>query len=215
MADGNIGVRVGAAVDAWLAWLPKWAPSSARSAGRVCRKCLGSPVVAAANLGEAPHKVQHTLVSRIHAIVDDEVERYTAAELPLLHSELLRSEAQKKAARPYRPEEGLDHEFEGFGVDPEPVPGEPYLFTLTGLAEQEAREVAAVAPPASVDRDRLRLEIALSDDRAAAVGRAACLALVDHRARIAEGMALVVAPQLDAMMAELDLGLLPPDFRAP
>lgn len=213
MPDGDIAARVDAAVGAWLAWLPRWAPSSARNAGRVCRKCLGSPVVAAAGLGEAPHKVQHTLVSRIHAIVDDEVSAYTAAELPLLHAELERSEAQKRASRPYRPEEGLDHEFEGLGVDPEPVPGEPYLFTLAGLAEEEARDAEASVPAPVTDRDRLRLEIALADDRAAAVGRAACLALVDHRARIDEGLRLVVVPQLDAMMAELDLGLLPPDFR--
>ncbi|MET0589601.1 MAG: spermidine/putrescine ABC transporter substrate-binding protein, partial [Naasia sp.] len=125
MPGPDVDARVSAVVDAWLVWLPRWTPSLARRGSRVCRKCLGSPVVQAAGLGEAPHKVQHALVSRVHALVDADVAAYTAAELPVLQRWLDRSDAERKAQRAYRPEEGLDHEFEGLGVDPEPVEGEP------------------------------------------------------------------------------------------
>lgn len=185
----------------------------ARARARVCRKCLGSPVIAAAGLADAPHQVQHALVSRIHALVDADVAAFTAAQLPLLHGELDRNDAERRAARPYRPEEGLDHEFEGLGIDPEPIPGEPYLFTLEGLAQAAATPAPAVQKP-PLDEDskaRLRHEISLADDRASQVGRAACLALVDHRARIAAATEQVVAPQIDALMSDLGFGLDAPD----
>jgi hypothetical protein len=208
MADPDVDARVSAAVDSWLAWLPRWAPSLTRTRARICRRCVGSPVLDAAALKEAPHQVQHALVSRIHALIDSDVAAYTAAELPLLDAELSRSEAEKRAARPYRPEEGLGPEFEGFGVDPEPVPGEPYLFTLSELAEQTAEPVRA--SDRSFDdaaKQQLRREIGLSDDRAAAFGRAACLALVGHRERIHDAVEAMVTPQIDALMAELSAGL--------
>lgn len=215
MPEADIDARVTAAVDAWLAWLPRWAPSLARTRGRLCRRCLGSPVIDAAGLREAPHKVQHALVTRVHAIVDDEVAAFTAAELPLLHAELDRTDAAKKAAPVYRPEEGLGPEFEGLGVDPEPVPGEPYLFTLSGLAEEDQ---SAPTQPTRLDeplgpdqKERLRQEISLADDRAAQVGRAACLSLVQHRPRIVAAVDHVVTPQVEALMAELGAGLRIPD----
>ncbi|MFD1714140.1 spermidine/putrescine ABC transporter substrate-binding protein [Amnibacterium flavum] len=213
MPGASIESRVSAVVDAWLAWLPRWSPSLARARARVCRKCLGSPVIAAAGLGDAPHQVQHALVSRIHAIVDADVAAFTASELPLLDAELDRNEAERRASRPYRPEEGLDHEFEGLGIDPEPVPGEPYLFTLAGLAEAEAAPVpSAQKPPLDEEsKARLRHEISLADDRAAQVGQAACLALVDHRGRIAAAVHEVVAPQIEALMSDLGMGLDAPD----
>ncbi|BDI23331.1 spermidine/putrescine ABC transporter substrate-binding protein [Herbiconiux sp. L3-i23] len=209
MPDPDVDARVDAAVDAWLAWLPRWSPSLARTRPRVCRRCVGSPVIDAAGLREAPHQVQHALVSRIHSLIDDDVASFTATELPLLHAELDRSEAERRAARPYRPEEGLGPEFEGLGVDPEPVPGEPYLFTLAGLAE-DAAEPAPPAATRSYDeaaKQQLRREIALSDERAVGVGRAACLALVGHRPRIAEAIDSVVTPQIESLMSELSAGL--------
>jgi len=215
MPEADIDAQVSAAVDAWLAWLPRWTPSLARTGGRVCRRCIGSPVIDAAQLREVPHKVQHALVSRVHAIVDDHVAAFTLAELPLLQSELDKSEAARRSAKTYRPEEGLGHEFEGLGVDPEPVPGEPYLFTLAGLADDGAGPPTQPTPvdtPLSAEaKQRLRAEISLADDRAAQVGRAACLALVQHRRRIAAGVGHIVTPQVDDLMKELGAGLTVPD----
>lgn len=228
----DVDARVASVVDSWLVWLPRWTPSLARRTARVCRKCFGSPVVAAAGLEEAPHKVQHALVSRIHALVDADVAAYTASELPLLQDWLNRSEAERRAERAYRPEEGLDHEFEGLGVDPEPVEGAPYLFTLTGLSEDSTVETAPTdiveehpdpddeeeharhherEALTALEKEQVKQQIEVADQRAMAVGRAACMALAGHRARITEAVALIVTPQIDALMDELTAGLDVPD----
>jgi hypothetical protein len=232
MPQPDVDARVASVVDSWLVWLPRWTPSLARRGTRVCRKCFGSPVVQAAGLEEAPHKVQHALVSRIHALVDADVEAYTASELPLLQDWLTRSEAERRAERAYRPEEGLDHEFEGLGVDPDPVEGAPYLFTLAGLSEESTIETAPteIVPEhphpedeeeharhhrrealTAMEKDQVKQQIQVADQRAMAVGRAACMALAAHRQRIADAVAHVVTPQVEALMDELSAGLDIPD----
>ena len=45
--DGIDG-RVRGAVDLWLRWLPRWQIGTARPRTRICRKCTGSPIAAAA-----------------------------------------------------------------------------------------------------------------------------------------------------------------------
>ncbi|ROS51623.1 spermidine/putrescine ABC transporter substrate-binding protein [Frigoribacterium sp. PhB24] len=136
--------RVSSAVDAWLRWLPRWHIGTARGRTRPCRVCLGSPVATAAGFDhDVPHAVQHALLNRMRQIVDDDVDEYTARNLPLVTRELRLAEAQE--ARGYRPDQGLDLEFQGLDLDPEPEPGQPFLFTLAGLAGMPADE--GVVPP--------------------------------------------------------------------
>lgn len=201
-ADG----RVRQAVDAWLRWLPSWRPSSTRSRRAICRKCYGSPLADAAGFGpEVPHAVQHALVMRLTAIVDDAVDDYTARNLPLLHSELQRS-AARKARRPYRPEEGLAPEYQGLDPDPEAAPGEPFLFTLAELAAEADAEAGPMEPPPEFSAEAkqiLRREIQLSDERANEVGRSICLALGEHRLRIERGLRECVEPQVQELLDQL------------
>lgn len=276
--------RVSSAVDAWLRWLPRWHIGTARGRTRPCRVCLGSPVATAAGFDhDVPHAVQHALLNRMRQIVDDDVDEYTARNLPLVTRELRLAEAQE--ARGYRPEQGLDPEFQGLDLDPEPEPGQPFLFTLAGLAGMPAD--AGIVPPdptvvggstgatsttepdvaaASFDPDdldgwllppdavtptdapvpdvprpaagsehrpgptsrpepepqpeysdeakaALRHEITLAGDHAESVGTSLCLALVQHRPRIAEALDRLVAPQVDELLAELSRALEQPRSR--
>ncbi|KQO47479.1 MULTISPECIES: hypothetical protein [unclassified Frigoribacterium] len=275
--------RVSSAVDAWLRWLPRWHIGTARGRTRPCRVCLGSPVATAAGFDhDVPHAVQHALLNRMRQIVDDDVDEYTARNLPLVTRELRLAEAQE--ARGYRPEQGLDPEFQGLDLDPEPEPGQPFLFTLAGLAGMPADD--GLVPPdptvsggehagpttepdvgaASFDADdldgwllppdsatpidtlppdaprpvgrwehqpepapraesepqpeysdeakaALRHEITLAGDHAEAVGTSLCLALVQHRPRIAEAIDRLVAPQVDELLAELSRALEQPRSR--
>lgn len=62
--EDPVAAKVSAAVDAWLRWLPGWAPGTHRGRSRMCRRCTGSPFLVAAGLeGDAPHQVVHALVS--------------------------------------------------------------------------------------------------------------------------------------------------------
>jgi hypothetical protein len=273
--------RVSSAVDAWLRWLPRWRVGTARGRTRPCRVCLGSPVATAAGFDhDVPHAVQHALLNRMRQIVDDDVDEYTARNLPLVTRELRLAEARE--ARGYRPDEGLDPEFQGLDLDPEPEPGQPFLFTLAGLAgtpvddgivppdptvagregtpSAAASDVGAASfdpddldgwllppdsvattapptpggsdpidPPEHVPRSEpgtqpepeysdeakaaLRREIALAGDHAEAVGTSLCLALVQHRPRIAEAVDRLVAPQVDELLAELSRALEQPRSR--
>lgn len=269
--------RVTSAVDAWLRWLPRWQVGTARGRTRPCRVCLGSPVATAAGFDhDVPHAVQHALLNRLRQIVDDDVDEYTARNLPLVTRELRLAEA--KEARGYRPDEGLAPEFQGLDLDPEPEPGQPFLFTLAGLAGQPLdddsavpdpvvperadvtgpapseddeptlfpfddwdpvtptgpdgagtpREPAAAAPGSAAEpaagpeaepeysdeaKAALRHEIALAGDHAQSVGTSLCLALVQHRERIAEAVERLVAPQVDELLAELSRTLEQPRSR--
>lgn len=275
--------RVSSAVDAWLRWLPRWHVGTARGRTRPCRVCLGSPVATAAGFDhDVPHAVQHALLNRLRQIVDDDVDEYTARNLPLVTRELRLAEAQE--ARGYRPDQGLDPEFQGLDLDPEPEPGQPFLFTLGGLAgapsddgvvppdptvvgaepsgaaprpddadalfdlddlddwlvspdseasggtpepvgpepvgpepvrPDEQPQAGSPAEPEYSDEAKaaLRREIALAGDHAEAVGTSLCLALVEHRPRIAEAIDRLVAPQVDELLAELSRALEQPRSR--
>jgi hypothetical protein len=208
--DGIDG-RVRNAVDVWLRWLPRWQIGSARPRTRICRKCVGSPIAAAAGFGpDVPHPVQHALIGRVSTIIEDAVDDYTARNLPLLQRELERAAARKRHAG-YQPSDGLSPEFQGLDVDPEPEPGEPFLFTLgelegAGAAEQSPRE-----PLSEEAKAALRHEIGLSDECARSTGTAVCLALVEHRPRIAEAIERLVEPQVAALVSDMFRGLDGPD----
>jgi hypothetical protein len=144
--ERSLETQVSQAVDAWLRWLPRWEPATHRGRVAPCRRCFGSPVLSAAGLGaDVPHGVQHGLSTRIKTIVDHAVAEYTALNLPMLQAEL-DQQAARNRARSYRPGEGLEPEFEGLPLDPEPTPGAPFLFTLTGLAAQADSDVPELPP---------------------------------------------------------------------
>ncbi|WP_267442850.1 MULTISPECIES: spermidine/putrescine ABC transporter substrate-binding protein [unclassified Curtobacterium] len=205
--DGIDG-RVRGAVDVWLRWLPRWQIGTARPRTRICRKCTGSPIASAAGFGpDVPHPVQHALIGRMSSIVEDAVDDYTAKNLPLLHRELERAAARKRHAG-YQPAEGLSPEFQGLDVDPQPQDGSPFLFTLEGLAGTGASSDTVPREPLSDEaKAALRHEIELSDECARATGTAVCLALIDHRPRIAEAVERLVEPQIEALVSDMFRGL--------
>ena len=155
---------------------------------------------------DVPHAVQHGLSTRIKAIVDDVVDEYTARNLPLLQREL--DAAEQRKARSYRPDRGLEPEYDGLPVDPDPVPGEPYLFTLAGLAGAEDTSTDELpAPLTEEEKAALRTEIRLADECAIHAGKLVCLAIEPHRERVLEAVALYVEPQIEALLADLTLEL--------
>ncbi|AMM20343.1 spermidine/putrescine ABC transporter substrate-binding protein [Frondihabitans sp. PAMC 28766] len=221
MADSIEGrVRVG--VDAFLRWLPRWEIGTSRGRTRVCRLCLGSPVATAAGFDhDVPHAVQHALLSRMRVIVDDAVDEYTARNLPMVSRELAKSQAQD--ATGYRPDEGLALEFQGLQTDPEPEPGQPFLFTLKELADEDEKRAAETDAPRDPEpptvfteeaKNALRTELELADDQARQVGTAVCFALMEHRQRIADAIDRLVEPQVDELLAELSKALENPRSRS-
>src|SRR5690606_37042680 len=127
--ERSLETQVDQAVDAWLRWVLRWQPATHRGRVAPCRRCLGSPILSAAGIGaDVPHGVQHGLSTRIKTIVDHAVAEYTALNLPMLQGEL-DQQAARNQSRAYRPSEDLDPEFEGMPLDPDPVPGAPFLFT--------------------------------------------------------------------------------------
>ncbi|MFZ4893403.1 spermidine/putrescine ABC transporter substrate-binding protein [Plantibacter sp. Mn2098] len=204
--ERSLETTVAQAVDAWLRWLPRWHPSTHRGRTRVCRRCLGSPVLAAAGIAsDVPHAVQHGLATRMKTIVDHAVADYTERNLPLLGAELRDADA-RAALTPYRPGEGLDPEFDGLQLDPDPDPEQPYLFTLAELGSD--RPAAAAPPPLSEEaKQALRTEIGLADACANETGRRVCEILIEHRVRIHDGIARYVEPQITALLDDLALEL--------
>lgn len=201
--ERSLDTQVNQAVDAWLRWLPRWEPATHRGRAAPCRRCLGSPVLAAAGLaGDVPHGVQHGLSTRIKTIVDRAVAEYTALNLPMLQSEL-DQQAERNRARSYRPAEGLDPEFEGLPLDPDPVPGAPFLFTIEGLANEAEEEVPSLPPLSEEAKAALRQEVGLADEYANLVGREVCGLLLHHRLRIQAAVAEYVEPQIEALLADL------------
>lgn len=195
------------AVDAWLRWLPRWQPATHRGRAAVCRRCFGSPVLAAAGLGaDVPHGVQHGLSTRVKTIVDHAVSEYTEHNLPMLQGELDQQSARNRA-RAYRPGDDLEPEFDGLPVDPDPIPGQPFLFTLAELAAEADVAVPALPPLSDEAKAALRQEVALADEFANMVGREVCTLLLGHRMRIRDAVAQYVEPQVEAMLAELSEAL--------
>lgn len=208
---GAIEERVDAAVDAWLRWVPGWSPGTHRGRARLCRRCTGSPLLAAAGLGsDVPHQVTHALVSRMQRIIDRRVDEFTERELPALHAELTGAEMWESGG--YDPAAGLAPEYEGLDPDPEPDDGEqPFLFTLAGLAEETRPEPPLPRPPLSQEeKHRLRREIELADRCAEEAGREVCFALVTHRPLIQAAIRRFIEPQIRAMLDELSRNLEPP-----
>lgn len=205
--ERSLETDVSQAVDAWLRWLPRWEPATHRGRVAPCRRCFGSPVLSAAGLGsDVPHGVQHGLSTRIKTIVDRAVAGYTALNLPRLQAEL-DQQAARNRARSYRPAEGLEPEFEGLPLDPEPNPEAPFLFTLSGLAEQADADVPALPPLSAEAKAALRQEVALADDYANMVGREVCAILLHHRLRIQAGVREYVEPQIAALLDDLTRSL--------
>jgi hypothetical protein len=164
-------------------------------------------VLSSAGLGaDVPHGVQHGLSTRIKTIVDRAVAEYTSLNLPMLQAEL-DQQAARNRARSYRPAEGLEPEFEGLPLDPDPTPGAPFLFTIAGLAEEAAAEVPELPPLSDEAKAALRQEVGLADDYANMIGREVCAILLHHRLRIQAAIAEYVEPQIEAMLAELTRSL--------
>jgi len=205
--ERSLETQVSQAVDAWLRWLPRWEPATHRGRVASCRRCFGSPVLSAAGLGsDVPHGVQHGLSTRVKTIVDHSVAEYTAKNLPMLQAEL-DQQAARNRARSYRPAEGLDPEFEGLPLDPEPVAGAPFLFTISGLAEEVDADIPALPPLSADAKAALRQEVGLADDYANMVGREVCAVLLHHRLRIQSAITQYVEPQIEAMLQELTRSL--------
>ncbi len=205
--ERSIETQVSQAVDAWLRWLPRWEPATHRGRVAPCRRCFGSPILSAAGLGsDVPHGVQHGLSTRIKTIVDHAVADYTSRNLPMLQAEL-DQQAARNRARSYRPTEGLEPEFEGLPLDPEPVAGAPFLFTISGLADQVDADVPALPPLSDEAKAALRQEVNLADDYANMVGREVCTLLLRHRLRIQAAVSQYVEPQIAALLAELTTSL--------
>ncbi|GAA1706901.1 hypothetical protein GCM10009808_26150 [Microbacterium sediminicola] len=205
--ERSLETEVSQAVDAWLRWLPRWEPATHRGRVAPCRRCFGSPVLSAAGLGsDVPHGVQHGLSTRIKTIVDRAVATYTSQNLPMLQTEL-DHQAARNRSRSYRPAEGLEPEFEGLPMDPEPVPGAPFLFTISGMADEADAEIPALPPLSDEAKSALRQEVGLADDYANMVGREVCTILLRHRLRIQEGVGEYVEPQIALLLDELTRSL--------
>ncbi|MDQ1205639.1 spermidine/putrescine ABC transporter substrate-binding protein [Microbacterium sp. SORGH_AS_0862] len=205
--ERSLETQVSQAVDAWLRWLPRWEPATHRGRLAVCRRCLGSPILSAAGLGgDVPHAVQHGLSTRLKTVVDHAVAEYTARNLPLLQSEL-DQQATRNRARSYRPTEDLEPEYDGLPLDPDPIPGAPFLFTLAGMAADADAGVPALPPLSDEAKAALRHEVALADDYANLIGREVCQVLLHHRIRIQAAVAKYVEPQITAMLEELTRSL--------
>ncbi|MDN3310422.1 spermidine/putrescine ABC transporter substrate-binding protein [Microbacterium oryzae] len=205
--ERTLDAQVAQAVDAWLRWLPRWQPATHRGRAAPCRRCFGSPLLSAAGLGaDVPHGVQHGLSTRMKAIVDHAVAEYTARNLPLLQAEL-DQQAARNRARSYRPGEDLAPEYEGLPLDPDPVPGAPFLFTIEQLANEAEADVPSLPPLSAEAKAALRHEVSLADEYANLVGREICSVLLGHRLRIQAAVVEFVEPQVEAMLAELTQSL--------
>lgn len=211
---GSIHDQVAHEVALWLRWLPRWHPESHRGRSRLCRRCFGSPVLAAVGIdSDVPHGVQHAFSMRMKGIVDAAVDDYTEHNLPNLYREIQQSEA-RKARRSYRPTEGLDPEHVGLELDPEPIPGQPFLFTLGGLEQAESEAVAEPPPEpfSEAQKQALRAELVLADEYASQIGRELCAALLEHRLAVRDAVQRIIEPQVAELMADLERELDAPDW---
>lgn len=212
--DGQVEARVSHEVDEWLRWLPRWRPGTHRGRVRLCKRCFGSPILSAAGLADGvPHGVQHAFSMRMKTIIDSEVDEYTSRNLPLLHREIRLAE-DRKARRPYRAGEGLDPEFAGLELDPEPVDDQPFLFTLGGLEEQAAASALEPPPRAFSEEEKaaLRTEVKLADDFAKQIGRRICIAVALESSRLRTSVDDLVEPQIAELLADLDRELDSPSW---
>jgi hypothetical protein len=141
-------------------------------------------------------------------VIDASVDEYTDLNLPLLGREMRLNEERRRPGA-YRPAEGLDPEFKGLDLDPQPAPDAPYLFTFGELAQADEPDDVPPAPPPLTPEEKaaIRVELKLADDYALQVGRRVCAELVLHRERIVDAVAEHVEPQVKALLADLDSAL--------
>lgn len=218
--DRSIESRVNHEVENWLRWITRWRPATHRGRARLCRQCFGSPIVASAGLAvDVPHVVQHALSMRMKIVIDASVDEYTELNLPMLAQELNLSE-RRESAQAYRPAEGLDPEFRGLDLDPQPAADAPYLFTFSELADQQPPEpqpapTHSVTPNVSTPADplpplsaeekvALKGEMQLADEFATQVGLRVCAQLARERPRVLAAIARYVEPQVQALLADLE-----------
>lgn len=225
----SIESRVNHEVENWLRWITRWRPATHRGRARLCRQCFGSPIIAAAGLAvDVPHVVQHALSMRMKIVIDASVDEYTELNLPLLAHELNLSE-RRESAQAYRPAEGLEPEFRGLDLDPQPAADAPYLFTFSELADQPPPDVAPPQPNAPdagghggaddqehsapseplpplspAEKAALTAEVRLADEFATQVGLRVCAELAEQRPRLRAAIAQFVEPQVQALLADLE-----------
>lgn len=208
MISSDLPERVDQAIQTWTNWLTRWAPPTHRGRQRLCRRCTGSPLVAASGFAsDTPHQVVHALVSRLHRVIERAVDTYTADHLPVLQAELDGAALWK--AGEYNPNEGLDAEYEGIDHDPVIEEGEqPYLFTFAELAESTKQEPALPRPPLTpAEKQQLRQEIELADRLADSMGQEICFLLLQHQDRIRGAVERFVDPHIQALLEELSRNL--------
>jgi hypothetical protein len=92
-------------------------------------------------------------------------------------------------------------------LDPDPVPGAPFLFTIAGLADDEVEELPPLPPLSDEAKAALRQEVALADEYANMIGREICGMLLRHRLAVQAAISQYVEPQIEAMLAELTQAL--------
>ena len=71
------------------------------------------------------------------------------------------------------------------------MPGAPFLFTISGLAEEADAGIPALPPLSDEAKAALRQEVGLADDYANMVGREVCTILLHHRLRIQAAISAV------------------------
>lgn len=200
----EFGLRVTALVRSWEGWLAAWEPPAHRARPRVCRKCTGSPIVAAAGFErDTPHQVVHALVSRMHRLIDAEVDAYTTEHLPILRSELDGAKIWNTGG--YDPGQGLDVEYDGVDHDAVETDAEqPFLFTFAELQEAERPAPALPRPPLTeAEKRQLKMEIDVADRQAAHVGQEICFQLLGHQTTIRQAVKRFVDPQIEMLLDEL------------
>ena len=204
--EGSIEARVSHEVDRWLAWLPRWRPGTHRARVRLCTRCFGSPIIAAAGLDvDVPHAVQHAFSMRMKVIIDAAVDDYTARNLPMLHREIRLAE-ERKARRPYRRGRGARPRV----PRPRPRPGaraRPAVPLHPGRARGGHAAEANEPPPRPFtleEKEAIREEVQLADEFAKQLGRRICVELAQHRDRIGEAVVEFVEPQVEELLADLD-----------
>ena len=208
MSGEELSLRITTIVGTWESWLSAWEPPAHRARPRVCRKCTGSPIVVAAGFErDTPHQVVHALVSRVHRLIDVEVDAYTTAHLPILRSEL--DQAEIWNAGGYDPNSGLEVEYDGVDHDAvETDATHPFLFTFAELQEAERPALPLPRPPLTdAEKRQLKLEIQVADRQAAQVGQEICFLLLGHQTSIRQAVQRFVDPQIEMLLEELSRNL--------
>lgn len=205
----SLSLRVEEAVAAWEKWLPGWKPPMHRGRIRVCKKCTGSPLSQAAGFDTGvPHQVVHSLISRLHAVIDKEVDRYTKKYLPVLKAELEGAEIWQSGA--YDAKSGMPAENAGLHPDLLFEEGDhPVLFTFAELEESvtHQQQVLPMPPLTESEKKQLAQEIQIADNIAFQTGQQVCFELLPLQARLRDNLNIFVEPQVQSLLDELSRNL--------